>query len=218
MEKKWILAQLNTEIESRIGRGPTQEAFISKKEFKDFFLSDMIQEFNNLGNLRLEKVFHPQDLPRILYVDPANCIAKLTMIAYSKGGPEGGNRFFDTFKEEEMQNDYCMDKIFEFWDHEGPIFKVESDDEKVLKAIEEYGLAAFGGLVSIENKTVKEIKMIHLCCASQLLRNIPKCLDICHVDGCDMRSLHCSNRDYPPMSRCTKCQYWFANLEKRNAI
>jgi hypothetical protein len=43
----------------------------------------------------------------------------------------------------------------------------------------------------------------------------PICFDKCSIPGCDMVEDHCGNNEWPPMSRCAKCEFWFTNLEKK---
>jgi len=43
----------------------------------------------------------------------------------------------------------------------------------------------------------------------------PKCFDLCTDRYCDMPGDHCSNRDFPPMSRCCRCEFWFTNMERK---
>jgi hypothetical protein len=42
----------------------------------------------------------------------------------------------------------------------------------------------------------------------------PKCFNKCVDQYCNMTKEHCSNRDFPPMSKCTRCNFWFTNLER----
>jgi len=41
-----------------------------------------------------------------------------------------------------------------------------------------------------------------------------KCFRKCEISGCDMQEKHCGNNEFPPMTKCTRCQFWFTNLEK----
>jgi len=43
----------------------------------------------------------------------------------------------------------------------------------------------------------------------------PKCFDLCTDQYCDMQEEHCSNRDFPPMRKCPRCEFWFTNLERK---
>jgi hypothetical protein len=43
----------------------------------------------------------------------------------------------------------------------------------------------------------------------------PKCFNKCVDQYCNMQEEHCSNRDFPPMSKCTRCDFWFTNLERK---
>lgn len=40
----------------------------------------------------------------------------------------------------------------------------------------------------------------------------PRCFVNC--DCGDLREEHCTNRDFPVMTRCTQCDFYFGNLEK----
>jgi hypothetical protein len=42
----------------------------------------------------------------------------------------------------------------------------------------------------------------------------PKCFTKCNCG--DMQDEHCTNRDYPVMSKCVNCRFYFGYLEKRN--
>lgn len=44
---------------------------------------------------------------------------------------------------------------------------------------------------------------------------IPKCFRDCHIEGCDLKVKHCGINEFPPMTRCTKCDYWFTNIERK---
>lgn len=41
----------------------------------------------------------------------------------------------------------------------------------------------------------------------------PKCFQDCKCG--DLSVEHCANRDYPPMLKCLRCDYWYTNLEKK---
>ena len=43
----------------------------------------------------------------------------------------------------------------------------------------------------------------------------PKCFIKC--DCRDMREEHCTNRDFPVMSKCVKCHFYFGYLERRQS-
>lgn len=42
----------------------------------------------------------------------------------------------------------------------------------------------------------------------------PRCFNECHIPGCDMVEDHCGNSDWPPMSKCTRCNFWFPKVER----